>query len=369
MARGRPKAELRLSAEARGQLQGVASSRALPHGLVRRVQIVLAGTDGESNSAIAKRMGLTKATVGKWRQRYLENGIEGLHHELRAGRPRSFEDDRVAEVINRALQTRPPSGSHWSVRGRAAHTGVSKSTVQRWFQLFGVQPHRQKQFKLSNDPFFVEKVRDIVGLYLNPPDHAVALCVDEKSRIQAQLRHPQARQGQGVAGPAPALPRPLHPDLCLVAEPGRAVVRPHHPTGHPARLVLECQGTGDQDRPLRRTLQRSQPPLRLDRNRRINPGQTSETLRIYLWDRTLGDDMNAARLTRRWQEAAGDPGRMVEALVDEIDDPATGLVTRDFLRAELSELESRLTWRFVTLLGVQIALVGILATILFQVLR
>ncbi|HUH02821.1 MAG TPA: IS630 family transposase [Kofleriaceae bacterium] len=188
MAQGRPKAQLKLSTEERAQLQGVASSRALPHGLVRRVQIVLASADGEPNSAIAQRMGLTHATVGKWRQRYLEHGIEGLHDELRAGRPRSFEDERVADVINRALQTRPPNGTHWSVRGMAGHTGVSKSTVQRWFQLFGVQPHRQKHFKLSNDPFFVEKVRDIVGLYLNPPDHAVVLCIDEKSQVQALQR-------------------------------------------------------------------------------------------------------------------------------------------------------------------------------------
>jgi len=188
MARGRPKAELRLSADERAQLQGIASSRSLPHALVRRVQIVLASADGEPNSAIAQRMGSTQATVGKWRQRYLENGIEGLHDELRAGRPRSFEDEQVAEVINRALQTRPAHGTHWSVRGLAADTGVSKSTVQRWFQLFGVQPHRQKHFKLSTDPFFVEKVREIVGLYLNPPDHAVVLCVDEKSQVQALQR-------------------------------------------------------------------------------------------------------------------------------------------------------------------------------------
>jgi putative transposase len=188
MAQGRPKAELHLSAEKRAQLQAIANARSLPHGLVRRVQIVLASADGEANSAIAKSMGLTNATVGKWRQRYLENGIEGLHDELRAGRPRSFADERVADVINRALQTRPANGTHWSVRGMAAHTGVSKSTVQRWFQLFGVQPHRQKHFKLSNDPFFVEKVRDIVGLYLNPPDHAVVLCVDEKSQVQALQR-------------------------------------------------------------------------------------------------------------------------------------------------------------------------------------
>jgi putative transposase len=188
MALGRPKAELRLSTDERAQLEGIANSRSLPHGLVRRVQIVLASADDEPNSAIARRMGLTNATVGKWRKRYLESGIEGLHDELRAGRPRSLEDERVAEVINRALQTRPPGGTHWSARAMAAQTGVSKSTVARWFQLFGLHPHRQKHFKLSTDPFFVEKVRDIVGLYLNPPDHAVVLCVDEKSQIQALQR-------------------------------------------------------------------------------------------------------------------------------------------------------------------------------------
>lgn len=136
MARGRPKAQLHLSTEERAQLQGVASSRALPHGLVRRVQIVLASADGEPNSAIAQRMGLTHATVGKWRQRYLEHGIEGLHDELRAGRPRSFEDERVADVINRALQTRPPSGTHWSVRGSCPSRWCTKPRASRagWFR-------------------------------------------------------------------------------------------------------------------------------------------------------------------------------------------------------------------------------------------
>jgi transposase len=179
---------LKLSADETTQLQSIAHSRSLPHALVHRAQIVLDSADGEPNSRIAKRMGLTNATVGKWRQRYLEHGIEGLHDELRAGRPRSFDDERVAEVINRALTARPPNGTHWSVRSLAAPTGISKSTVQRWFQLFGVQPHRQRHFRLSNDPFFVEKVRDIVGLYLNPPDHAVVLCVHEKTQVQALER-------------------------------------------------------------------------------------------------------------------------------------------------------------------------------------
>ena len=169
-----------------------------PHGLVQRAQIVLACAQGDANSSIASRMHLNNSTVGKWRKRFVQFGLEGLHDELRAGRPRTHQDERVAEVINTALQTKPPDGSHWSVRSMAQHTGVSKSTVQRWFNLFGVQPHRQRHFKLSNDPFFIEKVRDIVGLYLNPPDHAVVLCVDEKTQVQAlQRTQPMLPMGLG----------------------------------------------------------------------------------------------------------------------------------------------------------------------------
>ena len=143
-------------------------------------------------------MRLNKNTVVKWRKRYIENGIEGLHDELRAGRPREHSDERVAEVINAALQTKPTNSTHWAVRSMAGHTGISKSTVQRWFHLFGVQPHRQRTFKLSTDPFFIGKVRDIVGLYLNPPDHAVVLCVDEKTQVQALDRtQPMLPMGLG----------------------------------------------------------------------------------------------------------------------------------------------------------------------------
>ena len=188
MRMGRPIAALKLSAEERQQLESLSHSRSLPHALVQRAQIILASATGEPNSAIAKRMKLSNATVGKWRRRYSELRIEGLHDELRPGRPRALDDERVAEVINTALQSMPPDATQWSVRTMEGHTGVSKSTVQRWFNLFGVQPHRQRNFKLSNDPFFVEKVRDIVGLYLNPPDHAVVLCVDEKTQIQALQR-------------------------------------------------------------------------------------------------------------------------------------------------------------------------------------
>jgi len=198
MPRGRPIEPLVLNDDERIRLHSLAQSRCLPHGLVQRAQLILACAAGEPNAAIAKRMRLTNATVGKWRKRYREYGIGGLHDELRAGRPRSLDDERIAEVINTALQSAPPAGTHWSVRSMAGHTHVSKSTVQRWFDLFAIQPHRQRHFKLSNDPFFIEKVRDIVGLYLNPPDHAVVLCVDEKTQVQALNRtQPMLPMGLG----------------------------------------------------------------------------------------------------------------------------------------------------------------------------
>lgn len=187
-----------LDDDERSQLNSLANSQSLPHGLVRRAQIVLACADGEPGSEIANRMRLNKNTVGKWRKRYLEYGIEGLHDELRAGRPREHDDERVAEVINTALQSVPADNTQWTARSMADETGVSKSTVQRWFNLFGLQPHRQRTFKLSTDPFFIEKVRDIVGLYLNPPDHAMVLCVDEKTQIQALDRtQPMLPMGLG----------------------------------------------------------------------------------------------------------------------------------------------------------------------------
>jgi putative transposase len=183
---GRPMPPLVLSEDDVRGLQSIANSRSMPHALVQRAQIVLACGSGETNTTIAKRMGVTGMTVGKWRKRYREFGIEGLHDELRPGRPRTYEDDKVAEVINRALQTKPSDGStQWSARSLAAETGISKSTVHRWLKTFCLQPHRQKTFKISTDPFFVEKVRDIVGLYLNPPEKAVVLCVDEKTQVQA----------------------------------------------------------------------------------------------------------------------------------------------------------------------------------------
>jgi transposase len=155
---------------------------------MRRAEVILAMAGGESNSAVARRYRLSRPTVGVWRSRFIERGIAGLHNDLKPGRPRSTSDEQVAELINTALQSKPAGKSHWSRQDLAEETGLSKTTVHRYLTLFGVQPHRSRSFKLSNDPFFIEKVRAIVGLYLNPPEHALVLCVDEKSQVQALQR-------------------------------------------------------------------------------------------------------------------------------------------------------------------------------------
>ncbi len=188
MSIGRPKAELILSKEERVQLSSLARSRALPHAIVARAKVILWSAEGASNAEIADRLQWTNATVGKWRHRFLERRVPGLYDELRPGRPRSIEDERVAALLRRTLTRRPKGATHWTIREAAQASGISKSTVHRLFQAFAVQPHRSRTFKLSTDPLFVEKVRDITGLYLNPPDHALVLCVDEKSQIQALNR-------------------------------------------------------------------------------------------------------------------------------------------------------------------------------------
>ena len=197
MPRGRKLAPLTLTDDQQDQLQGIANSATLPYALVLRARIILASAEGLTNAAVAQRVGVTPQTVGKWRRRFRAAGIEGLHDELRPGRPRTYDDDKVAAVISRALQETPDAATHWSTRTLGRAVGISKSTVQRWFALFGVKPHLAKTFKLSTDPFFIEKVRDIVGLYLNPPDHAMVLCVDEKSQIQA-LNRTQPRLPMGL---------------------------------------------------------------------------------------------------------------------------------------------------------------------------
>jgi len=187
MARRGRKQAVVLSAEERAQLKSIEDSRSMPHGVVRRARIVLLDADGLSNRAIAERVGTSVVTVSTWRQRYLKRGIQGLHDELRPGRPRSISDERIAELLQKTIE-KPADATHWSCRRFSIETGVSKSAVQRVWSEFGLKPHRWKETKLSTDPFFVEKVRDIVGLYLNPPTDALVMCVDEKSQCQALER-------------------------------------------------------------------------------------------------------------------------------------------------------------------------------------
>ena len=153
--------------------------------LALRARIVLACADGRSNTAVAAELRVCVDTVGKWRSRFLEQRLDGLLDQPRSGRPRMIDDADVERVIALTLETTPKDATHWSTRAMARRSGLSHNTVSRIWRAFALQPHRTETFKLSADPLFIEKVRDIVGLYLNPPDRALVLCVDEKSQIQA----------------------------------------------------------------------------------------------------------------------------------------------------------------------------------------
>jgi transposase len=153
--------------------------------LARRAQIVLAAAEGLQNKAIVARLGIDANTVSKWRRRFAERRCAGLHDEPRPGAPRKIGDEAIAETIRKTLEETPPGATHWSLRSMARATGYAPSTIHRIWKAFALQPHRSETFKLSTDPLFVEKVRDIVGLYLAPPERALVLCVDEKSQIQA----------------------------------------------------------------------------------------------------------------------------------------------------------------------------------------
>jgi len=158
----------------------------------------LAASTGATNTAIAEKLGVVMPTVGKWRRRFLRQRIAGLLDEPRVGAPRKISDVEVETAIRTTLESRPKDATHWSTRSLARKLGLSQSTVSRMWRAFGLQPHRVETFKLSTDPLFVEKVRDIAGLYLNPPDHALVLCIDEKSQIQALERtQPMLPMGLG----------------------------------------------------------------------------------------------------------------------------------------------------------------------------
>jgi transposase len=201
MPRGRPhKAVLSVTAEDRAELLLWTKRRKTNHGLAQRASIILRCAEGESSSKVAHELRLTNQTVCKWRTRYIERGLAGLLDEPRVGAPRSIGDEEVEAVVTATLETMPRDATHWSTRSLAAQTGISYASVRRIWHAFGLQPHRVETFKLSTDPQFIAKVRDIVGLYLNPPDKALVLCADEKAQIQALDRT------QPILPIAPGLP-------------------------------------------------------------------------------------------------------------------------------------------------------------------
>ena len=185
MRTGRPKVALMVTDDERRRLESLAHrSRSAPH-VARRARIILACAEGRDGKVVAQRLHVTPATVCKWRGRFVQHRLDGLYDEPRPGAARTITDDQVEQVIIRTLETTPRGATHWSVRDMAKAVGMSRMAINRIWHTFRLQPHRTETFKLSNDPLLVEKVRDIVGLYLKPPAHAAVFCVDEKPQIQA----------------------------------------------------------------------------------------------------------------------------------------------------------------------------------------
>lgn len=185
MRTGRPKASLVISAEQREELERWTRRRKTAQALALRARIVLSCGEGRDNADVAEALGVTRQTVGRWRRRFIEKGVDGLLDEPRPGAPRQISDAKIDKVITLTLESQPKDATHWSNRSLARATGLSRSSIARIWRAFGLRPHRTESFKLSTDPLLIEKVRDIVGLYLNPPDRALVLCVDEKPQIQA----------------------------------------------------------------------------------------------------------------------------------------------------------------------------------------
>ena len=185
---GRPLAPLTLTEEERSELRGWARRPTTAQAMALRARIIIECAEGWSNGEVAEELGVTRATVGKWRRRFLEMGLDGLVDAPRPGTPRTITDEGIERVIAKTLEEMPANATHWATRSMAEATGLSQSSISRIWRAFSLQPHRLETFKLSNDPLFVSKVRDIVGLYLDPPDKALVLCVDEKSQIQALER-------------------------------------------------------------------------------------------------------------------------------------------------------------------------------------
>ena len=238
---GRPTAPLVLSSDEREYLTRQVRRHRVARSMSERCRIILRCGDGLPSKAVAAELGVHEHTVGKWRRRFLKDRVEGLLDEMRPGRPRTIDDDQIATVIERTLRSTPTDATHWSIRSMAGVTGFSHTTIRRIWTAFGLQPHRSETFKLSSDPLFVDKVRDIVGLYLSPPNRALVLSVDEKSQIQALDREqpvlPMMLGGRS-AGPTPIsvmvrlryLPRSMSPRVLSSANATSATARPNFST-------------------------------------------------------------------------------------------------------------------------------------------
>ena len=208
--RGRPRAAVTLRDDERQVLERFARSRKGSHQVAMRARAILLAASGRHDGEISERVGRTRETVGIWRRRFLEKRLDALYDEPRPGAPRTVTDDQVEEVVQLTLEETPKNATHWSVRLMADRVGLPRTTIHRIWRAFGLQPHRSEHYRLSNDPLFVDKVIDIVGLYMRPPERAVVLCVDEKSQIQALQRN----------------------QLVLPMEPGRPERRTHDYTRH-----------------------------------------------------------------------------------------------------------------------------------------
>jgi len=185
---GRPTIPIHLTDTERNELKAWTRRSTIGQSIARRARIILLCDKGHNNTEIARREGIAIHTVGRWRRRFAKHRLEGLGDAPRSGAPRKISDEQVQEVITKTLEATPKNSTHWSTRKMAKESGLSRDSIQRIWKAFGLQPHRSEGFQLSTDPFFIEKVRDVVGLYMSPPENAVVFSVDEKSQIQALER-------------------------------------------------------------------------------------------------------------------------------------------------------------------------------------
>src|SRR4030088_2109353 len=297
-----PASPLPMTDGQREVLESLVRSRTSEFRVVQRAQVLLLAADGVSNVEVAERCEVSRPTVLAWRAQFEAEGLVKFGQVAKGrGRKATIPAEKIAEIVELTLHHKPDGETHWSCRTMAKRAGVSSAAVQRIWSARGLKPHLVNTFKLSTDPRFEEKLIDVVGLYLNPPDKAVVLCMDEKSQIQAlgppppqrlpalpthhrhlgaarpghpddvqQLRHPQPSRRPGLAGQAPPLPPALHPNLVLLAQPGRTLLRQHHRQSHPPRRLPQRPRPDSRDRGLPPRAQRQPETIPLDRHRRTD---------------------------------------------------------------------------------------------------